>query len=98
MTDEELGRAWAEKNGLRPDHRPATYNPNAPWLWVYDDGPAYALPREVHKRLGKTRHRTEADAYSAVGAALREVAAECDLLRVIADEVKAIEGVDTSAD
>lgn len=91
MTDEQLGRAWCERNGKRPDHYPRTGLP--PWRWTCDDGPTYALPYEVWDRMAEpSRYETEAAAYAAVGAALRELVADSDELRRIADEVKALEG------
>lgn len=76
LSDEQLGRLWCERHGKRPDEYPRLRLP--PWRWVYDDGPVYALPRLVWDEI-KTGHgtverfRTEAEAYSAVGAALREL-------------------------
>lgn len=71
MTDEELGRRWCQRNGKQPDYRPWHQRPDHPWRWVCDDGPVYGLPYVVTREMGITRYETEADAYAAVGAALR---------------------------
>lgn len=86
MTDEQLGRLWCERNGKRPslDATPESLH-ERPWVWVYDDGPANALPSPLFDRLCHPRHRTPADAYSAVGAALRD-------LHRLAEEIRGILG------
>ena len=73
MTDDELGRQWCSATGRDPDHRPWHQRPDHPWRWANDDGPTYALPSVVYNALVAHRHATEADAYAAVGAALREL-------------------------
>ena len=87
MTDEQLGRLWCERNGKRPGHWPRHGLP--PWRWACDDGPVYALPHPLWEVMSVSRHETEADAYAAVGAGLRE-------LKRRADEIAAVlEGVAT---
>lgn len=71
LSDEQLGRLWCQLNNRAPDHRPLEHYP--PWLWVYDDGPTYALPYVVWEQIHTNRFGTQAEAYSAVGAALREL-------------------------
>lgn len=76
LSDEQLGRKWCERNGRRPELWPRLGLP--PWRWVYDDGPTYALPLilfdEIKTGAGTVeRFRTEAEAYAAVGSALREL-------------------------
>lgn len=75
MADEQLGRAWCEANGKRPDHcrKGKDERLGMRWKWVYDDGPEHALPRTLFNELDMARHRTEANAYAAVGAALRQL-------------------------
>ncbi len=89
LTDEQIGRIWCGNNDRRPDHSPRPGLP--PWRWVYDDGPRYALPHPLWEALyataGVSCFDTEADAYAAVGAGLRE-------LKRRADEIAAVlEGV-----
>lgn len=75
MTDEELGGKWCERNGKRPDYNPQFgYTERLlPWRWVYDDGPDYAVPIVLWQCLPKFRFGTQAEAYAAVGQALREL-------------------------
>lgn len=67
MTDEQLGRAWFAKHGGRPvEGKP-----------IWDGGPVYwywqwALPTAATGYCGSS-YPSEADAYAAVGAALRQV-------------------------
>jgi hypothetical protein len=86
MTDEQIGRAWCAANGRRPDYRPER-NTRWRYRWVYDDGPEYALPKEVFNRLYKPFYDTEADAYTAVGEVVMEIVHESERLRRIADGV-----------
>ncbi len=71
LSDEQLGRLWCERNNRAPDHDPRPGY--LPWRWVYDDGPTYALPYVVWEQIHTNRFSTEADAYAAVGSALREL-------------------------
>lgn len=87
MTDEELGRQWCQRNGKQPDYRPWHQRPDRPWRWVYDDGPVYALPTVLYDQLGMSRHASEADAYAAVGAALRELRAKAKEIAEVLGEV-----------
>ena len=87
MTDEELGRQWCQRNGKQPDYRPWHQRPDRPWRWVYDDGPVYALPKVLYDQLGMSRHASEADAYAAVGAALRELRAKAKEIAEVLGEV-----------
>lgn len=84
MTDEQLGRAWCERNGKRPDHYPRTGLP--PWRWTCDDGTVYLIPYSLAAELGLNQYETEADAYADLGQALRAVARHCDDLRPLEGE------------
>lgn len=87
MTDEQIGRLWCERNGKRPTL--LTAHDGRSWRWVYDDGPSHALPVLLFDHLGHSRHHTEADAYDAVGAALRELKRRADEIAVVLGEVTA---------
>ena len=91
MTDEELGRAWCAKNGKRPDELRLAL---PAFRWVCGDNSSNALPENVSSRLGRTWYSTKADAYAAVGAALRELVADSDTLRALADEVRSLEATE----
>lgn len=75
LSDEQLGRLWCQLNNRAPDHAPyPSYTQRlSPWRWVYDDGPTYAVPLVVWQCLPKFRFGTEAEAYAALGQALREL-------------------------
>jgi hypothetical protein len=85
VTDEQLGRKWCERHSRRPDHSPRPGLP--PWRWVYDDGPRYALPHPLWEVMSVSRHETEADAYAAVGSALRELKRRADEIAVVLDSL-----------
>lgn len=91
LSDEQLGRLWCKRHGNRPDCTQKGLSPRLGmvWRWVCDDGPKYSLPACLWDCLPRKRHDTEADAYAAVGAGLRE-------LKRKADEIAAVlEGVPT---
>ncbi len=69
LSDEQLGRLWCERHGRAPDHYPRQHYP--PWRWVYDDGPTYALPHMLWEEMRTSMYENQAQAYAAVGAALR---------------------------
>jgi hypothetical protein len=85
VTDEALGRLWCERNDRRPDYYPRLGLP--PWRWVYDDAPVYALPHPLWEVMSVSRHETEADAYAAVGAALRELKLRADEIAAVLDSL-----------
>ena len=84
LSDEQLGRLWCERNGRAPDGDKFRTH-HTPWRWVYDDGPTYALPDCLWDSLPRKRFETEAEAYAALGQALRE-------LRRRAGEIAAVLG------
>lgn len=85
MNDEQLGRLWCDRNGKRPTLLPA--QDGRSWRWVYDDGPPHALPILLFDGLPHSRHRTEADAYAAVGAGLRELKRRADEIAAVLNGV-----------
>jgi len=86
LTDEELGEEWCERNGRRPTL--LTAHDGRSWRWVYDDGPAHALPVLLFDGLEHSRHHTEAHAYAAVGAALRELKRKAEEIAAVLGEVQ----------
>lgn len=91
MTDEQLGRAWCQKNGKVP-YRNNGFAPKCEPFWGFSAFGGWSPMWERHtlplipaKVMGDLHFPTESDAYVAVGAALRKVLA-------LADEVRAMEG------
>ena len=94
MTDEELGRAWAGRHGRNPYRVGLWDRDGENWIWLHYGRTYYrsdcsVLPAAVLSELPQTPdwsqngYRTEADAYAALGAALRNLVAFADGVREV---------------
>lgn len=83
MTDEEFGRAWAAQVGIVPPRRLDWGNRESTWEWV-----SGLVPHVVMVTLSPgplSCHDSEAEAYAALGAAVRAVHAAVPPLATTTD-------------
>lgn len=72
MPDEQLGREWCGRNGLKPEHLANRGRPMFRWA---DGSGVNGLPHALYAAVverGRAYAATAAPMYEAVGAALRE--------------------------